>query len=360
MLLEPGPVPLSDDFVHPSPTATHAYSYCRQIEQEILQEQAQAPGNSSLAITLMNIRIAGHLIDVLAQQHEDYALARVVADIVAGERTKRIEIGEYYNQYFIKSFRGNRGRTPSPSKHPSRPPFDFRQEVIKRELESRQEEFTYPKNHHTAKKWALVRDNYRCVLTKNVELYSDASKADKSLKPVKTQCAHIFPESTNRDFSDNEKLEYASRVWAVLERFGYPSIKDQLLGDRIHLLDNVLTLDPTMHSEFDALQIWFEATDVPNQYEVVSPQEELLRLLPNEVVTFESTNERLALPNPTYLRIHALCCRVAHLAGAAEYYNKLENDDEYCETGPVPADALAARLYDLAFHREGLLHSPFL
>lgn len=53
------------------------------------------------------------------------------------------------------------------------------------------------------------------------------------------------------------------------------------------------------------------------------------------------------LPNPTYLRIHAACCKVAHMAGAAGYFELLEDDDQHDRYGPVPAGALMARLVDL-------------
>jgi hypothetical protein len=45
-------------------------------------------------------------------------------------------------------------------------------------------------------------------------------------------------------------------------------------------------------------------------------------------ITFESTDPDLSLPNPDYLRIHAACCRVAHLSGAGEYMDKIIDDPE--------------------------------
>jgi hypothetical protein len=44
-------------------------------------------------------------------------------------------------------------------------------------------------------------------------------------------------------------------------------------------------------------------------------------------VTFQ-TKKDLALPNPDYLRIHAACCRIAHLSGAAEQIDKVLEDLE--------------------------------
>ena len=43
----------------------------------------------------------------------------------------------------------------------------------------------------------------------------------------------------------------------------------------------------------------------------------------------ETEREDLPLPSPRYLEIHAAACRVAHMAGAADYYRKLEDADPY-------------------------------
>ncbi|TFK56318.1 hypothetical protein OE88DRAFT_1658 [Heliocybe sulcata] len=307
MLLErTGPAPLHDRFSHPNETIAAAYHCCRDDEKEILQELEKTPGNSSLTIDLMNIRVIGHLIDLLSQHQEDQTRTRIAKMIMScGAQEKRIEVGAFYNKYLIKTFHSNRGRTPAPSSHSSRSSFDFRQAVIKNELESKRDEYTYPKDHWQAKKWALVRDSYRCVATKRMEVRCEED-IPAGVLPTYTKCAHIFPESTNTNLDDSKKSEYAASVWTVLEAFGHGSIKEALNRKNIHHLDNILTVDPTVHIAFDQLWLWFEATGVPNCY--------------------KTTDERLALPNPTYLRLHALCCKVAHLSGAAEYYKQLGDD----------------------------------
>jgi hypothetical protein len=40
------------------------------------------------------------------------------------------------------------------------------------------------------------------------------------------------------------------------------------------------------------------------------------------------TEKDLTLPNSDYLRIHAACCRVAHLSGAAEQIDRVLEDLE--------------------------------
>lgn len=49
-------------------------------------------------------------------------------------------------------------------------------------------------------------------------------------------------------------------MWAVMDRFGYKQIPSNLNGNKIHRLENVLTLDIGVHSLFDRLKLWFEPT----------------------------------------------------------------------------------------------------
>ena len=90
-----------------------------------------------------------------------------------------------------------------------------------------------------------------------------------------------------------------------------------------------------------------------NVYRVVlSPRLEPLRRhlgVPETVHFIAHSNS--PLPNPKYLAIHAACCRVAHMSGAAEYLDKLICDMEelhvLAEDG-TSADILA---YALQGHR---------
>jgi hypothetical protein len=54
--------------------------------------------------------------------------------------------------------------------------------------------------------------------------------------------------------------QYASSVWAVMERFGQVLGVDELNGADIHRMENIMTMDMTLHTLFDALGIWLEAT----------------------------------------------------------------------------------------------------
>ncbi|KAK0186566.1 hypothetical protein F5146DRAFT_135716 [Armillaria mellea] len=72
----------------------------------------------------------------------------------------------------------------------------------------------------------------------------------------------------------------------------------------------------------------------PNTYTVVSTVSGVLERLPCRTVTFTTPDpEALPLPSPTYLAIHAACCRVAHLSGTVESFRRkkrFENGWEAC------------------------------
>jgi hypothetical protein len=49
-------------------------------------------------------------------------------------------------------------------------------------------------------------------------------------------------------------------VWAIMDRFGYKDIAENLNGKGVHHLENILTLDMVVHHYFDNLKLWFEPT----------------------------------------------------------------------------------------------------
>jgi hypothetical protein len=96
---------------------------------------------------------------------------------------------------------------------------------------------------------------------------------------VRTECAHIIPESTYFDVStmrtsSSQKVrrfiflmlpelivaqrDYVASVLAALERFGYNV--QNLNGSKVHSLHNVMTMEKNAHDWFDRLEMWFERT----------------------------------------------------------------------------------------------------
>ncbi|KAF9477024.1 hypothetical protein BDN70DRAFT_995249 [Pholiota conissans] len=159
-----------------------------------------------------------------------------------------------------------------------------------------------PQSHITAKK-ALAHDGYRCVVSKKFDANSlkliselgDMMDSDPRNERTYTECS--------------DKRRYAASAWA---RFVYKSLPEDLNGANIHRLENVMTLDASLHGDFDKLGFWF------------------VQLTPSQGChTFTTLDpEKLTVLSPEYLAIHAPCAKVAHLSGAAEYIDKFYRDVE--------------------------------
>ncbi|KAK0207733.1 hypothetical protein IW262DRAFT_1281698, partial [Armillaria fumosa] len=201
---------------------------------------------------------------------------------------------------------------------------------------------------------ALIRDGFRCVVTASYHYDSlsevSASAAEiKKARVVLTECAHIVPESTYFDVSDqssSNNLDYTTSLLAVLMCFGYDIQK--LNGDKVHSLFNVMTLEHNVHDLFDRLKIWFEKTDVTNCYNVRSFEPQFFES-PTQVTFTTSDNEQLPVPSAALLALHATCARVAHLSGVAEHIDKLDRDaDDLAILAPdgSSAEVLSSALWN--------------
>ena len=214
-----------------------------------------------------------------------------------------------------------------------------------------------------------------------------ASLADYDIRV--TECTHIFASSTSKDISganvDGLKVKdliipglssdqltryalqhnYAASAWAVIMQMGAVLFPDELNGADIHRLENILTMEEGLHSLFDKLGLWLEATvclnlllrcyhrsrqtykNVPDQYTLHAAHPGILNHLP-EVVTF-TTSTNLPLPDPKYLAIHAACAKVAHLSAAAEYIDTVHRD--VASTLVLARDGSSARVLEAALSR---------
>ncbi|TFK82705.1 hypothetical protein K466DRAFT_556152 [Polyporus arcularius HHB13444] len=242
------------------------------------------------------------------------------------------ELGALYIDHVLTLFRKPDDEYSSRSDPPSRAAFD---RLLKAVMENRAPSL---EDHSAAKAQALLRDDHRCMVTGVLDL--DSFLQDPSLQveesPVQvrgTRCCHIFPEF----LGNNEHPETARIFWATLKRFGYTGLEDQLRGVNIHRLENVLTLEHNVRVFMDKMLLWFEEVqDKEHFYRIeVAPRVQQVAHFPQEVQFV--AHHHLALPNPEYLRIHAACCRVAHLSGAAEYlddiYRRMERQPVLSEGG---------------------------
>ncbi|KAF8530302.1 hypothetical protein BU17DRAFT_35692 [Hysterangium stoloniferum] len=294
---------------------------------------------------LVFARVVGYL---LLEGPSDMACTTVALEVVSANNIEdRFKIGQMYFNHYILCFRKYKGRTPTPSEHPSRPSFDALKQMIQCELKEP------PKNHSVAKNLALLRDGYRCMITGNYDLNS-ITENEELRKLVtqscgivvrNTQCAHIFPSPTNANTSDRGGHEgkYAATIWTIMDRFGYRGLFREFNDADIHRLDNIMTLETTLQpNQKDTYKVKF-----------AYPFQNSGNLCP-ELIRFESKYEHLPLPDPRYLEIHAACARVCHLSGAAEYINKYERemeDIQVLSTDGASADILHYALQSLSFQQ---------
>ncbi|CDO78046.1 hypothetical protein BN946_scf184724.g10 [Trametes cinnabarina] len=209
---------------------------------------------------------------------------------------------------------------------------------------------------------ALARDNYRCMVTGRVDMSSSFSGLT-SPKPGEitgySNCCHIFPDSLENIVagSTGPKEHESATVWTILKRFGYEDICEELglasTSANLHRLENIMTLETIVHEQFDRLNLWFQEIDgQENTYKVVlAPAAgNLPTVVPiPDQVTFVSHRPELPLPSPKYLRIHAACCRIAHLSGAAEHLDLIFRDME--ELKVLAHDGSSAGVLAYALHR---------
>ncbi|KAJ8588954.1 hypothetical protein M405DRAFT_792280 [Rhizopogon salebrosus TDB-379] len=334
-------------------TPSNAYDVCLVIEGRA-SEASDTRGHKPSE--LVCARLLGYmLIHAPVDTGRDYLAKAILSCTDDDDGLKRL--GKFYFDHFIRLFKSAKGPTPSPSLHPSRPSFDDDQEALKYGL------VEAPKDQSTAKKHALIRDDYRCIVTGNTDFHSEENIphiAERFLHErvptVYTQAAHIFPVSTNKRIATDEErhpnTDYAATAWAVADRFGGVKVTEELNGAKIHHLGNVMTMQVDVHMKFDSLTIWFEETvccGTPNKYNICGRREASLVGLP-PTVTFTTTDPRLPLPDPRYLRVHAACARVAHLSGAGECIDRVIRDLQY--TDVLATDGSSAEMLDFA-----LMHS---
>lgn len=88
--------------------------------------------------------------------------------------------------------------------------------------------------------------------------------------------------------------------------------------------------------------------DTPNQYTVHAREDWMLEDFPR-VITLTTPDNRLPLPSPACLALHALCCEASWLSGAGQYLEKI--DEEIENTQVLANDGSSAQLLSSALSR---------
>ncbi|KAI5991204.1 hypothetical protein EDD15DRAFT_2169557 [Pisolithus albus] len=301
-----------------------AYNICLDLEDWI-QHRADLGKEKEKALT--HCRILGYLIRHFPSDNIGPFVREIVT--ISGKHQALLDLGERFYVYFVKLFTSKKGRTPMASSHPSRESVDDLVAKVEDELKDARQ------NHQKGKKLALIRDGFECVVPKAYDreiVYNNQALQQAVLDGADakcTDCAHIFPEPISSETTPVGSLpemnfeNNAATVWAVLDRFGYRNLRQDLNGARIHRLENVMTMDTCVRMDFDTLRIYFTATEVPNRYKLEAFREIYLCQRPRYVTLSTPDADKYPLPDPTYLAIHAACAKVAHHSGAAEHIKKV-------------------------------------
>ena len=137
-------------------------------------------------------------------------------------------------------------------------------------------------------------------------------------------------------------------IYEILERFSGWKLLDQLNGEDINRIENVITLSIVAHHYFGKLEVWLEAVEVrttfceftshlmidddikgcENTYFLRKGSAYPADLIAGTVITFTTATPGMALPNPQFLAIHAACAKVCHMCGMAEVIDKILRDLE--------------------------------
>ncbi|TFK34404.1 hypothetical protein BDQ12DRAFT_700465 [Crucibulum laeve] len=263
----------------------------------------------------------------------------------ANDASKLLEVGKLYFDDYIRPFRANKCRTPTPSSRQSRPSFGRLADMISATL------VEAPQSHSDAKKNAMVRDGYRCVVTAENRELTETIELDLEARVIPTKCGHIFPQSMNSSIAPSSGKIYAAAVRETVNRFGHKTLlPTELNGSGIHHLQNVMTLEIDFHVYLDELAIWFATTNEKNKYKLKGACDIMLRNYPNYVTFATPDPIKLPVPSPTYLAIHVACTKIAHFSGATEYIDKLYRDLENStalDTNGASADMLEHALLQL-------------
>ncbi|ESK81360.1 hypothetical protein Moror_3739 [Moniliophthora roreri MCA 2997] len=297
----------------------------------------------------------------------------------ADQRAIIYRLGTLYRQNLLRAFKSSKGPLPMPSSHPSRSSFDSVQQFITENLQSS------PKDYRTAKKYALARDGFKCMLSHKF----DATSVEKIPAVEKmmleeggafeeTNCCHIFSESTVQDIdstdpaqvkrvcsvhcsrqleltldSDYLQREHAATALAMLKSFGLNTLVDKILQRGVHDPTNLLTMSAVWHAQFDKLHLWLEGTSTPNEYDICVakeawwngyPKHSRRVLFVSRPFEIGSETRIVPLPDPQILAIHATCARVAHMSGAAKYMD--EYDRELDDSTVLAADGSSAAFFN--------------
>ncbi|KAI6040720.1 hypothetical protein EDC04DRAFT_2893730 [Pisolithus marmoratus] len=259
-------------------------------------------------------RLLGHLLRLAPAGNGQRHVQREIT--VAADDIKLMNLARFYLSHFICAFKRAGRLTPAPSEHLSHTSFeDFQQHpTVIMALDT--------VDHRTARAVARRRDDNCCMLTGKKD-YRDGGL-------VWVEAAHIIPDVNNKSIREGGRKQFHSAgVWSFLSMFTNVNIAEELAGNRIHRLENVMSMQQTCHRAFNELVLWLKPVEgLGDTYHVCEARQGLKTQMNIPDVVTLSTATQYPLPHPAFLALHALCCEVSWMSGAAEYIVDVEGKME--------------------------------
>ncbi|KAF8503360.1 hypothetical protein F5888DRAFT_1661404 [Russula emetica] len=274
---------------------------------------------------LIHARVLGHLLREAPSMHASENVANQVNSCQNDDQLDAL--GEMYFLHYICTFtiRRNDSTRSLPGSPLDCPSFKTKKELVEHMLCTNGESSQCSEE---AKRRAFSR----LLFGTCTELLQKV--IDSGAETTPTDCVHIFTQSipmiSGIDDKD-AKHECAASIWTIMTYFGFEDLPEKLVGNGVHTLENVMTLDTSFRFMFEVLVIWFEAT--VSELGIFTPRtqtrhEGILLSCRDNPITLTSQHLDLPLPNRTFLAIHAACCRIADLSGATDYIEKTLDDME--------------------------------
>lgn len=315
------PVPLPPNpFLKPSELYT-AYQRCLALEAAT--SGASRPHGPP---PIVCARLLGHLLRLAPPGNGQGRVQRKIT--LAADDVKLMELASFYLSHFICPFKRGGIPTPAPSEHPSRMSVEDVRQYSKALVRENTLDF------RMAQAVAGRRDDKRCMLTGEKD-YQDGGL-------VWVEVAHIIPEAANENIREEGGKHFHSEgVWTILSTFVDVNILEELAGNLIHRLENIMSMELSCRRAFNELVLWLKPVEgLPHTYRVYEARHGLKRRMSiPDIVTFSTTTE-FPLPCAAYLAVHALCCEVARMSGAAEYI--MDTEREMDQTSVLANDGSTA------------------
>ncbi|KFY16294.1 hypothetical protein V492_01441 [Pseudogymnoascus sp. VKM F-4246] len=162
----------------------------------------------------------------------------------------------------------------------------------------------------------LNRDDHRCAITRSLD--ENWQMAHRDLYPKDTivdvtECAHILPHALGSFDPDRaQEVENAAVVWAALYRF-FPALVGQIEPETINSNSNGITLSTNLYRYFGRFGLYFERMDQPNTYRLVWRANYPVKASSPKVITFETKDPSVPVPNPHFLQVHCVVAKILDL-----------------------------------------------